>query len=165
MFWLILFIVLAVIFTFFIFDGDDDFAGLTFIFMICVGIAVFVGHAVQYTDKYNLRKQEQLLPIKIEQREKLISLVEDELTPEQYQAMLSVDNPENVVLIFKDNGASQILITRVTSIVEFNQQIFSLENDIRNLRIDICNNQDNIFVPRFFSWGLPDCNYKFISND
>lgn len=165
MFWLILLIIVFVLFLLSFISQDEYVIGPMFALFLCLGLVVVVGHAIQYNDKYELRKQEQLLPIKIEQREKLIALVEDELTPEQYQAMLSIDNPENVVLIFKDNGASQILITRVTSIVEFNQQIFSLENEIRNLRIDICNNQDNIFIPRFFSWGLPDCDYQFISSE
>jgi hypothetical protein len=173
MFWFVIFLVCILLFILGILlemftDIDEDFSVGLFGTGLIMGIIMFmicgIGHMFLYTDKFDIREAKEFLPVKIEQREDLITLVKDELSAEQYQALLSLDNTENVIILFKDTAASEILISRVTAIVELNKDIFSLQNELLQLRMSVCNNQENIFVPRFPAWGLPDCDYQFISD-
>lgn len=145
--------------------GDEDaaeiFGGLGVVVGFICLIVLLAGHGIQYTNKFDLRKIDALLPAKIEQREELVDLIRSEMSAEEYQALMSLEDPEAVVILLKDVGASDVLVTRATLLVELNRDINSLENEVVEKRIDMCNDRENIFVPRFFAFGIPECDYDF----
>lgn len=144
---------------------SSDAWGLTAfcIFLVVVfSIINLIGTYALYEGKFDLRKQEALIPQKTDQKKELISLVRNELSAEQLAVLVDATNMESVVVILGNPAgpAAQILQDRAQQIVTLNQQIYELQNKVDSLSIDICNHVDNIFIPRFPFFSA-DCQYDF----
>lgn len=167
MFWFFLLIIFVVggLLIEVLIKGDEEWEGIG-IFIACFGSIVFgllclIGSISNYSKDYDLRTKNAILPVKEKQKEDLVTLVEDQLSSEQFAALMSATETEAIEIVFNNtNAVSNILIARATEIIELNKSIYNLKNDILNLQIEICNGQDNIFMPRLlFIQG--DCTYDF----
>jgi len=129
-----------------------------FIFFVVCGVSTIA----IYTDTFDLRKQEAMLPQKLEQKQKLVKLVDEQLSADKLAALVDATTMESVLVILGNPSgpAAAVLIERANQIVLLNVEINELKNSITSKSIDICNAKDNMFVPRIPFVDI-NCKYDF----
>lgn len=125
------------------------------IWVLISGPYLFFNSLNAYTTKYDLQRKEAFLPTLIEQKKQVIELIRDELSPEEFAALVNAIEPEAVQIVLNQStAASDLLIDRANRLVALNQEIYRLENEILKVKIDICVDLNNPFVARLpFFYG------------
>lgn len=109
--------------------------------LMAIGTAVFYGRSVttdgQITKLENTKYQ----------RDQLVDLIHDELSAEQYNALLAFTNNDQMKIFFQTTGESDVLIARASAIVDLNRTLFEKYNQIVGNQISLCAAKNNPFTP------------------
>lgn len=132
-----------------------NFTCVALIILVLIGSAIAVG--INQSDSISAASDWVLVDEATRVRDGLAETVRDELSADQYEALLSA-LPDDTDLIWLGDGASAVLIERATRIISLNERIYELETGIISKRKSVCDSVANPILPRFpFGLGLPDC--------
>jgi hypothetical protein len=109
--------------------------------LICVG--------VNSSDVSVYERSGELVELKIGQRDSLAALVQDELSLEQYEAVMAA-TPDADILVILGNNASMFLVEKTRLLVAINSELNVLVNGLARDRIELCAWADNPLSPRLF---------------
>lgn len=120
-----------------------------------------IGSAINYGHRNEANTVYSKMEVIISQRDQLVPLVRDELSAEQFDALMEATSTEgSVAQIIWGEGASKILIERASRIIQLNTDVFTLRNKALDAELAICANRNNPFTPRLPFTG-PECNIEF----
>lgn len=146
--------------------GYSEYTGFAWMWLwpiAVVVVAMLVCQIVWISAQQSARSAYSKIPILIEQRNGLIDLVKKDMSNEDFQALMSLNDPSQVAVLFNTSqGASQVLVTRAVTLVELNRDVLKVRNDALDNELLICNIRHNFFVPRIPFVG-PDCNVPYLN--
>lgn len=119
------------------------------IVLLLVLICSFVATGINSNDTSVYRRSGELVDLKVEQRDALSALVQDELSIEQYEAVMAA-TPDADILVILGNNASTFLVEKTRLLVAINTELNSLVNGLARDRINLCAWADNPLSPRLF---------------
>jgi hypothetical protein len=117
-------------------------------------IAGLVCSGINSNDTSKYRHSAELVVMKTSQRDQLASLIEKQVSVDQYQALMAA-TPQADILVILGNTASNLLLEKAKMLVSLNEDLNYLVNSLETKRIELCAWADNPFVPRFFA--SPSC--------
>lgn len=136
-------------------NGDWGFAaGMLGIPVGVLFILSVVFTAVNENEVSVYRRSGELVELKISQRDALANLVRDEMSLEQYEAVMAA-TPDTDILIILGNNAALFLVEKTRLLVTINTELNTLVNGLARDRINLCAWADNPLTPRLFI--SPDC--------
>lgn len=100
------------------------------------------------------KRSGELVTMKQQQRDALATIVKEELSTDQYAAIMAA-TPDTDVLIILGNNAATFLVEKTKLLVSLNAEVNSLVNGLANDRISLCAYADNPISPRLFV--SPEC--------
>jgi hypothetical protein len=135
-------------------DDWDVLAMITGFIGAIMLIACFGVTAVVVTKGINIDTMQPKIEQVTQQRDDLLDLVADELSTDEYQAVLAATGETDISLLLAD--PSKLLIARVGNIIALNDRVYALDNRLLDMKRDICGYYRNLLVPRFPFFG-PGC--------
>lgn len=113
---------------------------------------------------YDEAKADNMAPViaqRVAVRDELAATIRDELSAEQYAALMSAapDVDDEVDLrLYVGSGASEVLIQRASRIIELNREVYDLQGNLIARRVGVCTYLDHPLSPRLpFGIGTPSC--------
>jgi hypothetical protein len=95
-----------------------------------------------------------LVAMKQQQRDDLAKVIKDELSTDQYAAIMAA-TPDTDVLIILGNNAATFLVEKTKLLVSLNSELNYMVNNLEQDRINLCAYADNPVTPRLFV--SPEC--------
>jgi hypothetical protein len=92
--------------------------------------------------------------MKQQQRDDLAKVIKEELSTDQYAAIMAA-TPDTDVLIILGNNAATFLVEKTKMLVSLNSELNTMVNDLEQDRINLCAYADNPVTPRLFV--SPEC--------
>ena len=137
--------------------AGDGFIAVGILFVLFCFIASIVVTGIAQDAAVTARSDKVLIAERTRIRDELAETVRDELSAEQYEALLSA-LPDDTDLVWLGDGAGRVIVERAGRIIELNEAIYRLELGIVSKRKDVCDIIANPINPQFpFGLGLPDC--------
>lgn len=131
---------------------------LTAVWSAIVALAMLVVSlvtlGVNSNDVSMYKRSGELVTLKQQQRDDLATVVKEELSTDQYAAVMAA-TPETDVLVILGNNAAIFLVEKTKLLVSLNQEVNALVNDLAHKRIMLCAFADNPMTPRLFV--SPEC--------
>lgn len=106
------------------------------------------------TDVSVYNRSGDLVAMKQQQRDDLAKVIKDELSTDQYAAIMAA-TPDTDVLIILGNNAATFLVEKTKMLVSLNSELNTMVNDLEQERINLCAYADNPVTPRLFVG--PEC--------
>ncbi len=170
MFWVVLIWIVVIVSVLCIVIGliidEENTLGVGLFILLVGGFCTILPGLVGSGTTFSLRNDANSAYTQIEvyeaQRTQLVNFVMDEMDAKEYREYLDMTDSEKVVVLLRDRGASDVLITKITMVVDLNKSLFDLRNKALKAEIDLCNHFDNSLNP-YFPFIHADCRIDMVT--
>lgn len=136
------------------FETKQVMAVIIFICAAAMLVTSLVSLGMNSKDVSVYNRSGDLVAMKVQQRDDLATIVKEELSTDQYAAIMAA-TPNTDVLIILGNNAATFLVEKAKLLVSLNAEVNTMVNGLEQDRIQLCAFADNPMTPRLFV--SPDC--------